>query len=408
MDQATFDFSTLSNAARQATAADATAFEIGWDHAQRGLVPPPGLLLPGSPVAQGWSAGRAVFGARTLASTPAARQWLALRLQAWREGVAFETQALTPNVLAQLQTTHCPVRRTPLGAAPAAPDAPAWLRLDPRGGYAAGHLVMLSRAAAAVAGLHQGMDALACVRQASQLKPEAIADGLDTAAWLRLGVLRSFVTPLPFHRAAALPMVVLPPNRVRLLNAAQGLQALVTMIFARPGWAARARQWAHMLPAHTLRLDFNLFVGAMAPRVLAAGLGGLAGAAGVAQDATATAAGRLPRALRHALEDAWTHERVQRRWQHFVLSLGESATETLLDRAAAAGLAGVRTMSHEGSQATESWGLPAASGGVLQRVQPTARSATPADLTAAASPRGPLQPGWRAAPARRRHDRPSA
>ena len=36
--------------------------------------------------------------------------------------------------------------------------------------------------------------------------------------------------------------------------------------------------------------------------------------------------------LRQALEDAWLHERVQRRWQHFVLSLGENGVERLLER----------------------------------------------------------------------------
>ena len=158
--------------------------------------------------------------------------------------------------------------------------------------------------------------------------------------------LRAFATPLAFAEAARLPLAVLPPNRTRLLNAAQGLQALVTRFFATPGWSARCRALAQMLPQHTLRHDFNLFVGAMAPRVLEAGT--------------------EPAPLRRALEDAWLQERVQRRWQHLVLSLGETATEALLERAAQAGLAGVRVVCHAPAQATEGWGLPAT--GKPQRV----------------------------------------
>ncbi len=106
-----------------ADAADSTGFEIGWDHARHGLVPPPELLLEGTPIGQSWRAARAVFGRRTLAVQQATRQWLALRILAWRSGIAFEGQQLTPHFLAQLRVTHCPVLRTPLGGAPDQPDA---------------------------------------------------------------------------------------------------------------------------------------------------------------------------------------------------------------------------------------------------------------------------------------------
>jgi hypothetical protein len=140
-------------------------------------------------------------------------------------------------------------------------------------------------------------------------------------------------------------MAALPPNRVRLLNAPQGLQALLTLQFTAPGWAARTRAIAELLPAHTLRHDYNLFIGAMAPRVLEAG--------------------PQPADIRRALEDAWLQDRVQRRWQHLVLSLGESATAALVERAAAAGLAGVRTLQHAPEQAIDGWAL--ADGGALPR-----------------------------------------
>ena len=63
MTQATLELDTPA-----ADAADRTGFDIGWDHAHHGLVPPAELLHEGTPVCQGWLAGRAVFGRRTLAT----------------------------------------------------------------------------------------------------------------------------------------------------------------------------------------------------------------------------------------------------------------------------------------------------------------------------------------------------
>lgn len=323
------------------TEADRVGFDIGWDHAHHGLVPPAELLLEGTPLGQGWRAGRAVFGRRTLATQRATRQWLALRTLAWRRGIAYETQQLGAHYLAQIHTDRCPVLRSLLGGAEGQPNAAVFERLNPQGGYAAGNLAMMSAAAAQA---RVGVDVLQALRRANRIAAGAPADdGLDAAAWWRLAALRSYATPLPFHEAARVPMAVLPPNRVRLLNAPQGLQALLTLQFTAPGWSARTRAIAELLPAHTLRHDYNLFIGAMAPRVLEAG--------------------PQPADVRLALEDAWLQERVQRRWQHLVLSLGEAATAALVDRAAALGLAGVRTLQLAPEQAVEGWAL--AEGGVL-------------------------------------------
>ena len=107
MDQTTLEL----DASPHAAAVDRSGFEIGWDHAHHGLAPPPELLLDGTPVGQGWLAGKAVYGARTLGCTRHTRLWLQLRVEAWRMGVAFEGQQLTPNYLAQIQTARCPVTR---------------------------------------------------------------------------------------------------------------------------------------------------------------------------------------------------------------------------------------------------------------------------------------------------------
>ncbi len=362
------------DASQQAAAVDRDGFDIGWDHAHHGLVPPPELLLDGTPVSQGWLAGKAVYGARTLSCTRHTRLWLQLRVQAWRLGIPFEGQQLTPNYLAQIQAARCPVTRELLQGARGQPDTLVVARLNADAGYAAGNVAVMSLAAAR-AGV--GLSVQDCVRQAHRAAvlsagthsagiaaaavtpqpasnvaaqtlsasapnpaPHSHGDNLSAAAWWRLAALRSYATPLPFAVVAVLPLAVLPPNRVRLLNAVQGLQALLTRSFLAPRWSERCRRFAQWLPEHTLRQDFNLFVGAMAPRVLEAGC-----------DAGA---------LRQALEDAWLNERVLRRWQHFALQLGETAAEALLARATEAGLAGIRTLHHANEQATDGWALPAA------------------------------------------------
>jgi hypothetical protein len=365
-----------SRASDPADPVDRAGFDLGWDHARHGLVPPPGWLLDANPVSQGWRAGRAVFGARTLAATQPVRHWLELRARAWREGVSFETQHLTAHGLAQLRRERCPVLRVRLGGAATDPAAPSFQRLNPAAGYAAGNVAQTSRAAARA---WDGVDIAEAVRRARRAESAGEPfEGLHAAAWWRLAALRSFATPLPFHEAARLPLAVLPPNRVRLLNAVQGLQALLTLQFTLPGWGERLRRVTDMLPEHTLRHDFNLWVGALVPRVLQA--------AREADD------------LRTTLEDAWLGERVGRRWQHFVLSLGQAGVEALLTRVAALPLPGRVTLLLGAEQAVDGWAL-ADAGGVSAAPQVSAATAAkPAVRRRTGRPPSPPAPRATAAP----------
>lgn len=294
---------------------DRVGFQIGWDHARHALTPP--ADTQSTAVQQGWLAAKAVFGRRTLPARRSTRQWLQLRLAAWQQGLPFDDLQITPNHLKQIEATHCPVLRCSLGGCEA--QAAVVVRLSPEAGWAAGNLATLSREAAA---LLQDIQLPGAIRQAHT----AQASGQNTATAWRLITLRSFTTALPFAQAAQLPLALLPPNRVRLVNPVQALQALVTRQFTAGGWAERCRRLASSLPEHSLRHDFNLFVGAMAPRVLEAGNDGAA--------------------VRAALEDAWLQERVLRRWQHLVFSLGEAGCAALLERAAELPLPGVRVMQH--------------------------------------------------------------
>ncbi len=308
-------------------------FELGWDHAHHGLNPPVVHLYAESPLLQGWQAGSATFGRRTLKASPHTRLWLQLRCHAWARGRSFESVELTPNYLQQLTVEHCPISRRTLDERSQSID-----RVRDDAGYAAGNLAMMSRGANAAKARHDWASASALAASLQQGPFNKVA-GLDAAAWQRIAVLCSFVTELPHQLAATLPLSVLPPNRLRLFNPIQALQALVTRQLATPGWSARLARIEALLPDEALRADFNRFVLALAPRVLAA------------QALTE------PQQIRWALEDAWQQTLVMKRWTRFALRLSAAQAEALVQRAAAKRLATVHVQRHAPPRATEGWAL---------------------------------------------------
>ncbi|HSW27667.1 MAG TPA: hypothetical protein VLJ62_33235, partial [Burkholderiaceae bacterium] len=209
-------------------------FEIGWDHAQHRLTPPVEHLQLGNPLRHGWEAGKAAFGSRTRQATPAVRKWLQLRVNAWQRGRAFETLTVTPAFLRRIEVDLCPITHEPLTHATGTPSDASVDRVNHDAGYAAGNLAVMSVRANQAKAQYAWDDAMAFVRQVEGGRLGAI-DGLDAGQWARLAVLMSYTTSLPHAVAAALPMLVLPPPRLRLLNAVQCLQALLTLQFTRDG-----------------------------------------------------------------------------------------------------------------------------------------------------------------------------
>lgn len=321
-------------------APDRIGFEIGWDHAQWRLTPPLAHLHAGSPVRQGWAAGRAVIGSRSRRPTPAVRQWLRLRLLAWRDGTAFESQQVTPRFIARLQAPLCPVTRLPLADDEQARDDPAGAvpaqiaRLNPQAAVAAGNLAALAPAAA---------EALAVGSwDAARAQAEQPNSALTPAQWRRLAVLMSFAAPLPHALAATLPLAVLPPVGVRALNPVQALQIALTRIFLLPDAARRLAGWCALMPCEQTRQAARLLLHTLLARRLA-----------VPPQAE-------PAALRHALEDAWTDDLVLRRWQRLALRLTAAECERLLQHAPRQGLADASLRWLPTGTAIDGWSLETA------------------------------------------------
>ena len=325
-------------------ALDALAIDIGLAHARLGLTPAAEHLYPGHPVRTGWEAGQVRFAERTRTATPEAQEWLALRLDAWKHGLSFEDQAVTPQLLRQLRTTHCPVTRSPLatptGSAGAAVGDPV-TRLCLDAGFAAGNLARLSAGVVQARG-QLGWEAAwrRAHLKAVSAGPAPSGAGLSPAEWARLAVLLSFATPLEHTQAARLPLRVLPPPRVRVLNPVQGLQVVLTLQLLRSGYSRRLNDIAPLLPSDETRKAFKAFMFTLLAKRLAAGRPG--------PDLHAT---------RRALEDAWAQPEVLRAWTQLSLRLNPAQCEQLLERMEARGLMDPACRHLPPEAATDGWAL---------------------------------------------------
>jgi hypothetical protein len=190
-------------------------------------------------------------------------------------------------------------------------------------------------------------------------------DGLTVSQWARVAVLCSFVEPVPHFEASALPLLVLPPNRLRLFNPVQALQAFVSQQLLTPGWSQRVSRFEALLPSPSLRRDFKSFFMALLPRVLEGGRPGERRAAPSCPSSPRGAAPQVPwgchaddaHTARWAVEDAWRAQGVQQRWAQFARQLDAAQCEALLVKAAARRLGAGTLVSHSDAGATDGWNL---------------------------------------------------
>jgi hypothetical protein len=354
-------FQTGTDAAINRTSGLDTGFELGWDYAHYGAVPPADHLHPLSPVREGWEAGRGSFGRRTLHANRFTRKWLQLRLNAWLRGRVFEGQQVNPTFLRQIDVSVCPVTREVLTHGTGEPSDASVDRVFNDAAYAAGNLAVMSTRANRAKSAYGVDDAMAFVRQIEVGKLGQI-DGLTAEHWARIAVLSSFATPMPHAKAANLPLLVLPPNRLRVLNPVQSLQVMLSLQFTRAGHARRCAALACLMPSAEAKYAFNAFMHTLLARRLAAG--------------------RIADSLaeRHAVEDLWRDTLINQRWQRLALRLTADDCERIERVAAGRGLAGsgVRWLTAE--SATDGWALESSGYAVAQDCRlAVGRAAKPVD-----------------------------
>jgi hypothetical protein len=338
MSQIAFAFDSANTADHRSSGFEAAGFEIGWDHAHHRLTPPADHLHGTHPVRQGWEAGRAAFGARTLKPSRHVRQWLALRLAAWLRGQVFEDVRVTPRYLAQIDVMQCPVTRELLTHGADAPTDAVVVRAFEGAGFAAGNLVVMSRRAAQARGRCTAAQAEATAQRIAAGDLSSVG-GLDAAQWQRLASLLRLVTPLAHAQVACLPLRVLPPARLHVLNPVQGLQSLLTVLFTGEAYARRMTSLGALMPNADARRQFFLFMNAMLARRLSAGW----------------AADR--QRVRTTLEDAWGHPVIQRRWEQLALRLSRADCERIVRIAAQRGIIGPSCQWLDDAAATDGWAL---------------------------------------------------
>ena len=316
-------------------------FELGWDYAHYAVVPPAEHLHPLSPVRQGWEAGLASFGRRTLQAHRFSRKWLQLRLNAWLRGRAFEGTQVNPAFLRRIDVALCPVTRETLTHGTGELTDASVDRVFNAAGYAAGNLTVMSTRANRAKNAYGADDAIGFVRQI-EVGQLAQIDGMSAEQWSRIAVLTSFCTPMSQSMAATLPLLVLPPTRLRVLNPVQALQVVLSLQFTRAGHARRCAALAGLMPSADAKYAFNAFMHTLLARRLAAGR---------FADSTAE---------RHAVEDLWRDPLVNQRWQRLALRLTADDCERITRQAADRGLAGAGVRCLPIDAATDGWALETA------------------------------------------------
>jgi hypothetical protein len=325
-------------AASTLTVHEQIGFELGWDYAHYAVAPPAPYAQEPSPLRNGLLAGQATFGGRTLQATRHVRKWLQLRLHAWLRGRSVELVQVNPRYLASIDASHCPITRVALSIATLEASDASIDRVRNDAGYAAGNLAVMSRKANHAKAAHGYREAVEIVAAAEARNKDGIA-GLTAAQWARVAVLCSFVEPLPHAEAVALPLLMLPPTRLRLFNPVQALQAFVSRQLLVAGWSARVSRFEALLAGKPVKRAFQLFFHALLPRVLEAGRT------------------TEPQALRWAIEDAWRNPLVLKRWTTFASMLTADECEALVARATARKL-GTQHVEHlPDAVATEGWNL---------------------------------------------------
>ena len=328
---------TISNCLTATVAHSDPGFEIGWDFAHYRLLPPAEHLLPGNPVRDGWEAGQTVFGVRTLRATLHVKKWLQLRLGAWMRGKAFELVQVTPNFLQRIDVEVCPITGLALTYATGADTDASVDRVNNLAGYAAGNLAVMSVRANRAKAAYDWRDAAAFVRQIEVGRLGQI-DGLNAREWARLAALMSYCTPLIHAEAANLPLLVLPPPRLRILNPAQAVQAGLTLCLAHPERTPKLDALVRIFPTG-VHHEVRSFLTTLLARRIAAGPAARQGH------------------LKAALEAAWCEPLIIRRWQRVALRMDAASCEAVAAAlpAVASGSAPMRYLGLE--QATEGWAL---------------------------------------------------
>ncbi|CAN5484606.1 hypothetical protein BH09PSE5_BH09PSE5_04630 [soil metagenome] len=286
---------------------DNAAIELGWDYAHHGIRPSLEALCSSADLKQGYQAGLAVFGRRTLKLTPYVKPWLETRFDALQRSIEFDTLQINARYIEQIAATHCPATRQALDIAE---QHTVIGRLRTDIGYVAGNLFVMSRTARIS---QRGL-------RMTSTPAAARATRLDPADQARLEVLQSFGEALSHAAASRVPMLVLPPNRLHVRNPIQVLQALASLSLACGDDRFEAMRAA--MPGKQVRDHVDAFADAFAASYR------MSLSATMRAHSASKIEGRTLQ--RWAIEDAWKAVTVQLAWARLASHVDAAATERIV------------------------------------------------------------------------------
>ena len=287
---------------------------------------------------QGYKAGRAQTGARTLQPHAGVDAWLATRLQALQWQRAYDADCLNPRLLSQIAKSHCPVTGAWLSPDSLSQERPRLTAahvarlatLAPGQAYVPGRVVVMS--AQALGWLEDTLQSLDGAAEGETLwralqarAREACQDGATQASpesYERLAALVSYVTPLSHREACALPLLVLPPNRLQLSNPVQAVQALLTRLFVAGQPSRELAALRQLIQPRAVQQRLDAFVRAFRHALAAVWSARQVRFEGGAQDAL----------LDTCLEEAWRVREVQACWHQLARQWDAAECEALLQR----------------------------------------------------------------------------
>jgi hypothetical protein len=191
-------------------------FNIGWDHAQHGILLPHDYNFNPNPILEGYKAGLIKRGnQKPKETTKYIKKWLQLRRNAWKRDKFFD-ELVTPNYLLLINQFYCPITRVKLTYRTGLDTDWSVDRLDNNKDYVCGNLVVMSVKANRIKDTLVSSDIIADNIQFNLDGKSNILTGTPLFGLTEEETMRLFIlVTLPDVSGYILPSIINVPNDIQ-------------------------------------------------------------------------------------------------------------------------------------------------------------------------------------------------